>query len=162
MADQVYETVLRKEVRHSLAPRYPRFVEVHAQFPGDNGVPEALKGLLQVRQVLQHRRRYVRANKWGPGESVDNLAAYHVLPVVAHGLNPPPDGPLPCHHPNAALSFLGAGRPRLQTCHVVAEAIVRIRLRLYLRLSQQHHVKAPALHRPDGLCQPESPAILDV
>ena len=54
VADQVYETVLREEVRHLLDPWDPRFVKVHVQFPDDNGVPEALKGLLQIRQVLQH------------------------------------------------------------------------------------------------------------
>ena len=55
--DHVYETVLREEVRHSLAPQDPRFFEVHVQVPKDNGVLEALNVLLQVRKVLQHRRR---------------------------------------------------------------------------------------------------------
>ena len=53
VADQVYETVLREEVRHLLAPRDPRFVEVHVQVSKDNGFPESLQGLLQVGQVLQ-------------------------------------------------------------------------------------------------------------
>ena len=56
VADQVYDTVLRKEVRHLLAPQDPLFVEVHVQVPKENGVPEALQGLLQVRQAIQCRR----------------------------------------------------------------------------------------------------------
>ena len=57
VADQVYENVLRKEVRHSLDTRDPYFVEVHVQDPKDNGAPEALRGLLQARQVLQRQQR---------------------------------------------------------------------------------------------------------
>ena len=75
LADQVYDTVLYEEVCHSLAPRAPRFVEVHVQFPEENGSPEALQGLIQVRQVIQRLQGYVCANEWGPGESGDNLAA---------------------------------------------------------------------------------------
>ena len=56
VADQVYETILREEVRHSLAQQAPRFAEVHVQVPEDNGFPEALQGLLQVRQVLQSQQ----------------------------------------------------------------------------------------------------------
>ena len=56
VADQFYETVLREEVRHLLDPWDPRFVKVHVQVPDENGVPEALKGLLQIRQVIQRRR----------------------------------------------------------------------------------------------------------
>ena len=52
MADQVYETVLRKEVRHSLAPQTTCLFKVRVQFPKDNGVLETFQGLLQVRQVL--------------------------------------------------------------------------------------------------------------
>ena len=57
VADQVYETVLCKEVRHTLDPRDPYFVEVHVHSPKYNGVPEEMHGLLQVRQVLQHQCR---------------------------------------------------------------------------------------------------------
>ena len=39
VADQVYETLLLKEVRYLLAPRDPCFIKVHVQFPEDNGVP---------------------------------------------------------------------------------------------------------------------------
>ena len=53
VADQVYKIVLRKEVRHSLAPRALRLIEVHVQFPKYNGVLEIFQGLLQVRQVLK-------------------------------------------------------------------------------------------------------------
>ena len=53
LVDQVYETALRKEVRHLLAPRDPFFVGVHVQVPEENGVPEALQVLLKVGQVLQ-------------------------------------------------------------------------------------------------------------
>ena len=56
VADQVYETVLRKEVLHLLARQAPRFIEVHVQVPEENGVPDALQGLLQVRQAIQCRR----------------------------------------------------------------------------------------------------------
>ena len=51
VADQVYETVLHKEIRHSLAPLAPCLVEVHVQFPKDNGVLKTFHDLLQVRQV---------------------------------------------------------------------------------------------------------------
>ena len=57
VADQVYDTILREEVCHPLAPQDPCFVEFHVQVPEDNGVPEALQGLLQARKVLQRRRR---------------------------------------------------------------------------------------------------------
>ena len=57
VADQVYDTILQKEVRHLLDSQDPRSVEVHIQAPKDNGVPEALQGILQVRQVLQRQRR---------------------------------------------------------------------------------------------------------
>ena len=40
-----------------LDPRAPRFFEVHVQSPEDNGVPEELQGLLQVRQAIQPLRR---------------------------------------------------------------------------------------------------------
>ena len=66
VVDQVYETVLRKEVRHLLAPRDPRVVKVDVQVPDDNGVPEALRGLLWFGLVLQRRQREVRANEWVP------------------------------------------------------------------------------------------------
>ena len=52
--DQVYETILSEEVRHTLAPQAHRFVEVHIQIPKYNRVPEALQVLLKVRQLLQH------------------------------------------------------------------------------------------------------------
>ena len=57
VTDQVYENVLCEEFCHSLALRAPFFVKVHIQVPENNGVPEALQGLLQVRQVLQRRQR---------------------------------------------------------------------------------------------------------
>ena len=57
VADHVYDTVLCKEVRHSLDPRAPCFVEVHVQVLENYGVPEELQVLLQVRQVLQSQRR---------------------------------------------------------------------------------------------------------
>ena len=49
VADQVYETVLRKEIRHLLSPRAPCLVEVHVQVPKDDGFLEKFQGLLQVR-----------------------------------------------------------------------------------------------------------------
>ena len=52
VSDQVYETVLRKEVHHSLDLQAHRLVEVHVQVPKDYGVLETFQGLLQVRQVL--------------------------------------------------------------------------------------------------------------
>ena len=112
--------------------------------------------------MLQSLQRQVRADEWGPGESGDNIADYHIRPVLVRGINPPPDGPLPCHQPNAALSSPGAGWPCRQIGHVLAEAIVQIRLQLYLCLGYQHHVKAPALHHPYDMRQTESPAIPDV
>ena len=54
VSDQVYETVLREEVRHVLDPRSPRFIEVHVQIPKDNGFPEALQVHLKFIQLLQH------------------------------------------------------------------------------------------------------------
>ena len=90
-----------------------------------------------------------------PRESGDNLPAYYVWPVVASGINPPPDRPLPCQHSNAALSSPGTGRTRLRTSHIVAEMIMGVLLRLYFRLG-------PVFHRPDGLRQPEAPAVLYV
>ena len=53
VTDQVYDTILHEEVRHSLALWYHCFTEVHIQVTGENGIPEVLQGLLQVRQVLQ-------------------------------------------------------------------------------------------------------------
>ena len=57
VASQVYTTVLHEKVRHLLDPQAPCFVEIHVQVPKDNGVPEALQGLLQVSQLLQCQRR---------------------------------------------------------------------------------------------------------
>ena len=57
VAEQFYETVLSKEVRHSFALRDPYFFEVQFQSHKENGVPEALYGLLQVSQMIQRRRR---------------------------------------------------------------------------------------------------------
>ena len=56
VADQVYETVLREEVRHLLDPQAPFLVKVHVQVPNGNGVLETFEGLLQVWQVLEHRQ----------------------------------------------------------------------------------------------------------
>ena len=53
VADQVYETVLRKEVCHFLAPLDPHLVEVHVQVHKDDGFLETFQGFLQVRQVLE-------------------------------------------------------------------------------------------------------------
>ena len=53
VADQIYDTVLHKEVHHLLSPWAPRFVEGHVQVPEEHGVHEGLQGLLQVRQMLQ-------------------------------------------------------------------------------------------------------------
>ena len=50
--DQVYETVLGKDVRHLLAPRDSCFVEVHIKTPKENGVLGALQCLLKFRQVF--------------------------------------------------------------------------------------------------------------
>ena len=120
VADQIYETVVSEEVRYLLAPQDPRFFEFHVQVPEDNGVSDALQGLPQVSQVLQHQRRKLRTDEWGPGESGDDLAAYHIWSVVACGFNPPPDGPLHRHQSDATLSSLSYGRPRQQGGHVVA------------------------------------------
>ena len=49
VSDQVYESVLHKEVRHFQAPPTPCLVEVHVQVSKENGVLEKFKGLLQVR-----------------------------------------------------------------------------------------------------------------
>ena len=53
MSDQIYETVLHKEVRHSLSPWDPCLFEVHVQVPKDGGFFEMFQGLLQVQQVLE-------------------------------------------------------------------------------------------------------------
>ena len=52
VAYQVYEILLREEVRHLLSPQDPRLVEVHVQVPHDDGFLETFQGVLQVRQVL--------------------------------------------------------------------------------------------------------------
>ena len=39
--EQVYETVLCKEVCHSLDPRATWFIDIHVESPEDNGVPKA-------------------------------------------------------------------------------------------------------------------------
>ena len=95
----------------------------------------------------------VCSNKQVPSDSSNNLAAYHIWPVLAHGLNPPPNGPLPCHRPDADLRSPSTGWTWCRKIHIVAEAIMWVRLQLNLRLGQQQHVKTPAFHRPDGLCQ---------
>ena len=106
MLDQVYENLLYEEVRHTLVTQYPSFIEVHVQVPKDNGVPEALHGLLKVRQVFQLQRWQVRSNKQGPSKSGDYLVAYHIWTVVACGLNPLPDRPFPRYQPDADLISL--------------------------------------------------------
>ena len=53
MADQVYDIVLREEVRHSLALWDLRLIKVRVQVPKDDEVLETIQGLLQVRQVLE-------------------------------------------------------------------------------------------------------------
>ena len=160
--DQVYETVLCEEVRHALAMQDPRFIEVHVQTPKVNGAPEALQGLLKVRQVLQRWEWQVRSNERGSCESGDNIAAYHVRTMVAHGLNTPPDRNIPRHQLNTALRSPSTVQTFRRTSHIVAKAIILVDLRLYFRLGQQHHVKNLALHRPDSLCWTKALAILDV
>ena len=51
VADQVYDTILRKEVCHYMALR--DLVEVHVQVPKDNGVLETFQVLLQVWHVME-------------------------------------------------------------------------------------------------------------
>ena len=53
VADQVYETVLREEVRHYLALRAPRLVKVHVQITKYDGALETFQVLLQVRKVFK-------------------------------------------------------------------------------------------------------------
>ena len=53
VADQVYETVIYKEVRHFMAPQDPCLAQVHVQALKDNGVLEPFQSLLQVWQVLK-------------------------------------------------------------------------------------------------------------
>ena len=45
---QIYETKLRKEVHHLMAPRATCLVEVQVQAPKDNGFLETFQCLLQV------------------------------------------------------------------------------------------------------------------
>ena len=52
VAEQVYETVLREEVRHLLALRAPPLVKFHVKLPKDDCVIETFQSLLQVRKVL--------------------------------------------------------------------------------------------------------------
>ena len=40
VADYVYETLICEEFRHLMAPKAPRFVDIHVQVSKDNGVPE--------------------------------------------------------------------------------------------------------------------------
>ena len=103
VVDQVYEIVLYEEVRHSLDLRDPLLVKVQFQFPKYNGVLEKFQGLLQARQVIERLQGQVCADEGGPDESGDELAAYHVRLVVACGLHPPPNRPLPCYDSNSAL-----------------------------------------------------------
>ena len=50
---QIYETKLRKEVHHLMAPRATCLVEVQVQAPKDNGFLETFQCLLQVWQVIK-------------------------------------------------------------------------------------------------------------
>ena len=56
----------------------------------------------------------------------------------------------------------GTGWERRRAGHVVAQPVVGVRLRLDFCLCQEHETKPVALQCPDGLCQSEAPAILDV
>ena len=75
----------------------PCFVKVHVQIIKHNGVPEILQGLFELRQVIQRQGRQVESDERVPSEFGDDIPAYHVRPVVARGLNSPPNGLLPCH-----------------------------------------------------------------
>ena len=83
VSDQVNNTVLRKEVHNSLAPRDPCLVEVQVQNPKDNGVLEKLQCLLKVRHVFQRQGWQVGSDERGPLTYGDYLAANHVPPVVS-------------------------------------------------------------------------------
>ena len=107
-----------------MATQAPLFVDFHVKTPKDNGVPEALQGLLKVRQVFQCRGWQVRSDKWGLSEPGDDLTAYHVWLVLEHGINNPTNGPLPLHQANVARISPGTGRTLHQKIHIVAETIM--------------------------------------
>ena len=100
--------------------------------------------------------------EWGPYESGDKLTAYHVWTVVACGIYPSPEGPLPHYKYNATLRPPRAGRPCRQAGHLVPNPVPTIRQRGDLRLGEYHHLKASVFYRPDGLRQPKALAVPDV
>ena len=50
----------------------------------------------------------------------------------------------------------------LRKIHILPQAIVVVRLRLDLRLTQENHIQKPVFYRPDGLHQSEASAIPDI
>ena len=104
----------------------------------------------------------VRADEWGSDKSGDELADYHVRPVVARGLYPPTKGPLPHHESDAALISPSAGWPCRRSGHLVSKPVPKIHCCGYLRLGEYRHAESFALHCSDGLRQPKAPVILDV
>ena len=65
--DQVYETVLHKQVQHMLDPQFTCFVEVQVHITKDNGVPKELQG--------QWRGWNVRSDERCMSDSGDYLTA---------------------------------------------------------------------------------------
>ena len=68
-----------------------------------------LWGILEVWEVFQRRGVQVRTDEQGSGMPGDYLVDHHVLPVEAHGFDPPPVGLFPCRHTYAVLRSPGSG-----------------------------------------------------
>ena len=104
----------------------------------------------------------VCADKWVPFAAGDNLAAHHVQPMEARQLH---DTALGLVSYNQAQSPLRAtisrgGHRRIQ--HVLSQPVAEIILVGDLCLCKKNDIKAAKLYSPDGLRDPEAPAVADV
>ena len=70
----------------------------------------------------------VHSDEQGLRKPSDYLTADHVWPVVAPGLNTPPDKPLPCYQLDATLSSPGAGHTSCKTSNFVSEMVMFVDL----------------------------------
>ena len=82
--------------------------------------------------------------------------------MEAREFNPPPARQFPRHQTYAALISPGHVWTRRRKSQVVAKLFGVVGIQLDLCLRQEHNIKPPAFHRPDGLLQTEFPAIPDV
>ena len=144
MMHQVDDAKLRQQVDNKLADWFLGLIQVHIEISQQDGVfnPEALQGLLKIREVGQRGQWDVCSNYQGPGRASANLTDYHVRPMKAHQLKDPSCQPVPQNQAHASLRSAGAIGPVRQTENIAVKPIPEIRCHGDLCFGDDHGVKS--------------------